>query len=257
MKRAVILLSGGLDSATTAALARNRGFDLFALTLAYGQRHAVELDSARRLAAWFGAAEHVVQQIDLRVFGGSALTANIAVPKNRGVDLQDGVGHDAARGPTAPAGAGGERSDGGGSDIPVTYVPARNTIFLAMALAYAEARAAGDIFIGVNALDYSGYPDCRPAFIAKFQELARLATREGVAGRPILIHAPLIHMTKAQIIRSAVRLGVDLGLTMSCYDPNPAGQACGSCDSCLLRRRGFQEAGVADPTQYAPRPLSR
>lgn len=224
---AVVLLSGGLDSATAAALARQRGHTLLGLTIAYGQRHAVEVQAARSVAAALSAAEHVVQHLDLRVFGGSALTAEIAVPK--------GPPNDAT-----PA----------GSRIPVTYVPARNTIFLALALAFAESRGASDIFIGVNAVDYSGYPDCRPVFIAKFQELARLATRAGIEGQAITIHAPLIDMTKAQIIRTAHELGVDLSLTTSCYDPGAAGHACGACESCLLRRRGFAAAGLPDPTRY-------
>lgn len=225
MKPAVVLLSGGLDSATAAAVARESGFELFALTFDYGQRHAAELDAARRVAGALGVRRHAVQRIDLRAFGGSALTADIAVPKDR------------------PPCAGDE-------GIPVTYVPARNTIFLAFALAFAETVEAPAIFIGVNALDYSGYPDCRPEFIAKFQELARLGTRAGVEGHPVAIEAPLINMTKAEIIRQGVRLGVDYGLTTSCYDPGPGGPACGRCDSCRLRRKGFEQAGVHDPTRY-------
>lgn len=225
---AVVLLSGGLDSATMAALAARDGFNLHALTFDYGQRHSFELTAARRVAQALGVRRHVTQKLDLRVFGGSALTDNIAVPKNR------------ADSPGAP----------GGREIPITYVPARNTIFLAFALAFAETIASTDIFIGVNALDYSGYPDCRPEYIAKFQELAKLATRAGVQGRPAIIHTPLISMTKADIIKTGIRLGVDYGLTLSCYDPDAEGRACGACDSCVLRRRGFDQAGVPDPIRY-------
>lgn len=225
MKSAIILLSGGLDSATTAALARDQGFELHALSFDYGQRHACEIKAARRVAEFFSAKEHVVQQIDLRAFGGSALTDDIDVPKDR-------------------------RQIGETSEIPITYVPARNTIFLAFALAHAETRGASDIFIGVNAVDYSGYPDCRPEYIAKFEELARLATKAGVEGRPLCIHSPLIELTKAEIIKLGARLGVDYSLTTSCYDPDAQGLACGRCDSCVLRRKGFEEAEVADPTSY-------
>ncbi|MCO6436295.1 MAG: 7-cyano-7-deazaguanine synthase QueC [Phycisphaerae bacterium] len=224
-KAAVVLLSGGLDSATTAAIAIEQGFTVHALSVAYGQRHKTELDAAKRVAASMGVERHLIQTIDLRMFGGSALTDDIAVPKR--VD---------------EAGIGGR--------IPVTYVPARNTILLALALAFAEVSRAGDIFIGVNALDYSGYPDCRPEFLEAFGRLAALATRAGVEGWPTRIQAPLLNMTKAQIIREGIRLGVDYSLTQSCYDPAPDGAACGSCESCLLRRRGFQEAGVPDPTRY-------
>lgn len=225
--KAVILLSGGLDSATVAALARERGFALYALSFRYGQRNAVEIQAAARIAEAVGVVQHVVQTIDLRAFGGSALTDSIEVPK------------------TADASA-------VGTGIPVTYVPARNTIFLAFALAYAEVIGAKDIFIGVNAVDYSGYPDCRPEFIAAFEQLAKVATRAGVEGRGFEIHTPLILMSKADIIREGVRLGVDYGMTHSCYDPTPDGLACGSCDSCLLRKRGFDEAGVPEPLAYAP-----
>ena len=222
-RKAVVLLSGGLDSATTLAIARDEGFDAYALSFNYGQRHAWELEAARRVAAAIGAAEHRIAQIDLRVFGGSALTGNIDVPKGRAI-------HEMSRG------------------IPVTYVPARNTIFLSFALAWAEVLAANDIFIGVNALDYSGYPDCRPEFIEAFEHMANLATKAGVEGRQKLkIHTPLIAMTKAQIIRRGIELGVDYGLTSSCYDPSPKGAPCGQCDSCLLREKGFRECGIKDP----------
>jgi 7-cyano-7-deazaguanine synthase len=222
---AVVLLSGGLDSTTTLALAREAGFSCCALSFDYGQRHKVELRAARRVARAMGVAEHVVVKLDLRVFGGSALTSALAVPKDRPVaDMSHG--------------------------IPVTYVPARNTIFLAVALGYAEVKRSGDIFIGVNALDYSGYPDCRPEFIAAFQRMANLATKAAVEQRARLtIHTPLIKMTKAQIVTTAARLGVDFSLTHSCYDPRGE-RACGRCDSCLLRKKGFAEAGVADTIRY-------
>jgi 7-cyano-7-deazaguanine synthase len=221
MKSAVVLLSGGLDSMVCAALAREAGFSVTALTVDYGQRHRVELDAARAIAAKL-ADRHVVLPLDLRAFGGSALTDQLPVPK-----------------------------DGIEEGIPVTYVPARNTIFLSLALALAEASGARDIFIGVNALDYSGYPDCRPEFIAEFQKLAELATKAGVEGEPFTIHAPLQQMTKAQIASEAVRLGLDAGLSHSCYDPLPDGRHCGECDACRLRAKGFAEAGIADPTSYA------
>jgi 7-cyano-7-deazaguanine synthase len=227
---AVVLLSGGLDSTTCLAIALHAGFTPIALSFRYGQRHDLEVDAARRLAAQAGV-EHVVCEIDLRTFGGSALTADIDVPKHDGVDQLDDTA------------------------IPITYVPARNTIFLSFALALAEVREAADIFIGVNALDYSGYPDCRPEFISAFQTLATLATRAGVEGsRPLVIHAPLIDLTKADIIRLGRSLGVDYARTTSCYDPSPAGRACGHCDSCLLRAKGFREAGVDDPTPYQSEP---
>ena len=224
MKRAVVLLSGGLDSATAMAIALEEGFEIHALSFRYGQRHAIELDSAAEQA---GAAnvEHRMVEIDLRAFGGSALTADINVPK-----------HDAT-----------EELDGG---IPVTYVPARNTVFLSYALAWAEVLGANDIFIGVNALDYSGYPDCRPEFIEAFERMANLATAAGVGGQFMKIHAPLIDLTKAEIIQRGLHLGVDYAKTTSCYDPAPDGRACGHCDSCLLRLKGFSEAGVADPRPY-------
>lgn len=227
MPNAVILLSGGIDSTTTAALAAERGFALYALTIDYGQRHAVELASAERVAINLGVQRQVIQKIDLRAFGGSALTEAIDVPLDRDAD-------DLA------------------ADIPVTYVPARNTIFLSLALALAETCGAYDIFIGANAVDYSGYPDCRPAFVEKFEELANLATSAAVEGRGrFRIHAPLIQMTKAEIIREGGRLGVDYALTHSCYAPSSEGLACGRCDSCIIRKKGFVEAGVADPTRYA------
>ena len=220
-KRAVVLLSGGLDSMVAAATAREQGFSVLALTVNYGQRHSVEIDSARRIAAEL-ADEHVVLDLDLRRFGGSALTADVDVPKS-----------------------------GVGEDIPVTYVPARNTVLLSLALAWAEAAGASDLFIGVNALDYSGYPDCRPEFIDAFETLANLATKAGVEGGRIRLHAPLQHMTKADIAREAARLGLDAGLSHSCYDPAPDGAHCGLCDACRLRAKGFAEAGLPDPTRYA------
>lgn len=223
--KAVVLLSGGLDSACAAALAKERGFALHALTLAYGQRHSVETVAAQRVARSLGMVEHKVHTFDLRVFGGSALTDRIDVPK------ADSVEH------ILPG-------------IPVTYVPARNTIFLSLALGFAEVIGAEDIFLGVNAVDYSGYPDCRPEFIAAFQAMARLATKAGVEGASITIHTPLIKLSKAQIIREGIRLNVDFSLTHSCYDPTTDGIACGACDSCLLRRKGFQDVGLADPVQY-------
>ena len=225
-KRAVVLLSGGLDSATVLAIARSQGYELFALSFSYGQRHIWELEAAARVAASIGVAQHKTAKIDLRVFGGSALTADIAVPKGRDAD---------------------QMSHG----IPITYVPARNTIFLSFALAWAEVLGSSDIFIGVNALDYSGYPDCRPEFIAAFEKMANLATKAGVEGRQALrIHTPLIDLSKAQIVRRGIELGVDYGLTSSCYDPSPTGDPCGQCDSCLLRQKGFRENGIADPLPY-------
>jgi len=224
---AVVLLSGGLDSSTVVALAQVLGFDVHALSFSYGQRHTVELEAASRVAAAARIVDHKVIDIDLRAFGGSALTADIEVPKHESIDDI-------------------------GEDIPVTYVPARNTIFLSYALAWAEVLGSTDIFIGVNALDYSGYPDCRPEFVAAFQQLARLATKTGVEGDQITIHAPLIDMTKAEIITTGTQLGVDYGLTISCYDPDDAGRSCARCDSCLLRHQGFVDAGVPDPTTYQP-----
>ncbi|MEN2785873.1 7-cyano-7-deazaguanine synthase QueC [Sphingomonas qilianensis] len=223
---AVVLVSGGLDSMVSAARAREDGHQILALSIDYNQRHQVELAAARRIVAALGAARHIVLPLDLSAFGGSALTADIDVPK-------DGAG----------------TRDGGG--IPVTYVPARNTIFLSLALGWAEAMGARDLYIGVNALDYSGYPDCRPEFIAAFEHLAELATKAGVEGVPFRIQAPLQHMTKADIVREAARLGLDAGLSWSCYDPTPEGLHCGQCDSCRLRSKGFEDAGLPDPTIYA------
>ena len=221
--RAVVLVSGGLDSATTLAMARRQGYECHALTFDYGQRHRFELEAARRVCFALGAAEHLICRLDLRGIGGSALTADIDVPKDR---------NEAAL----------------TSGIPVTYVPARNTVFLAVALGWAEVLGAGDLFIGVNAVDYSGYPDCRPEFIAAFERLANLATRAGVEGTTrFRIHTPLISLTKAEIIRTGLELGVDYSLTHSCYDPLPDGRPCGRCDACLLRAKGFAEAGVTDP----------
>jgi 7-cyano-7-deazaguanine synthase len=224
--KAVVLLSGGLDSSTAFAVARSRGFDVHALSVDYGQRHRVELERAADVARALGAREHRTVRLDLRAIGGSALTADVDVPKDRSAD-------DMARG------------------IPVTYVPARNTILLGLALAYAETVGAFDIFLGANVLDYSGYPDCRPEFLTAFENLANLATKAGVegAGR-FRIHSPLLKMTKAEIISEGTKLGVDYSLTLSCYDPDAAGRACGRCDSCLLRKKGFAEAGVPDPTRY-------
>jgi len=225
-KRAVVLLSGGLDSATALAIAKSEGFVVHALSFSYGQRHRWELQTAGRVARALGVAEHRVVEVDLRAFGGSALTSDMAVPKGRN-----------------PA----EMSEG----IPVTYVPARNTIFLSFALAFAEVLPSQDIFIGVNALDYSGYPDCRPEFISAFEQMANLATKAGVEGRQRLrIHAPLISLSKAEIIRRGLELGVDFGLTSSCYDPSSNGNPCGMCDSCLLRQKGFRENGISDPLPY-------
>jgi 7-cyano-7-deazaguanine synthase len=226
IKSAVVLLSGGLDSATALAIARRDGFRCYALTVAYGQRHAVELDAAKRVANALKAVEHRTIHLDLRAFGGSALTSDEAVPKDRAFEAMQEA-------------------------IPITYVPARNTVFLSLALAWAEVLGSFDIYIGVNALDYSGYPDCRPEFVAAFENLANLATKAGVEKKgSFRIHAPLIQLSKADIIRLGVALGVDYGLTHSCYDPAPDDAACGRCDSCLLRRAGFEAAGVRDPTRY-------
>ena len=221
MKRAVVLLSGGLDSATVLAMARVQGFECYALSVDYGQRHHAELTAAQRVAQTLGAREHRVVNIDLTGFGGSALTdANIAVPEHAS------------------------------SGIPITYVPARNTIMLSLALAWAEVLQAQDIFIGVNAVDYSGYPDCRPEYVAAFERMANLATQAAVEGKPLTLHAPLLHLTKAEIIQQGVQLGVDYALTVSCYQADEHGRACGRCDSCRLRREGFQSAGVPDSTRY-------
>jgi len=225
-RRAVVLLSGGLDSTTTLAIAKNEGYKIYSLTFRYGQRHEIEIEAARRVASHFGTEQHVIAQIDLRVFGGSALTSDIAVPKDRAIE---DMGH----------------------GIPITYVPARNTIFLSFALAWAEVLKSSDIFIGVNALDYSGYPDCRPEYIEAYQQMANLATKAGVEGQQKLnIHTPLINLSKAQIIKRGVEHGVDYALTITCYDPSPEGAACGQCDACLLRLKGFAENGLKDPAPY-------
>jgi 7-cyano-7-deazaguanine synthase len=224
-KFAVILLSGGLDSMVAGGLAREAGYHIFALTIDYNQRHRVELGAAARVASALGAIRHIVLPLDLTAFGGSALTADMTVPKG-----------------------------GVGDAIPNTYVPARNTIFLSLTLGLAEVSGANDVFIGVNALDYSGYPDCRPEFIEAFQKMAALATKAGVEGRPIRINAPLQHMSKADIVREAHRLGLDAGMSWSCYDPAPNDEHCGLCDSCRLRAKGFEEAGLPDPTRYAAKP---
>jgi 7-cyano-7-deazaguanine synthase len=225
MKRSIILLSGGIDSATCAAIARSKGYKLYAMSFSYGQRHRVELKAARMVAAFLNVTEHRIITIDLRSFGGSSLTAPLSVPKHRNPEKRL-------------------------REIPSTYVPARNTIFLAYALAWAETLGITDIFIGVNAIDYSGYPDCRPEYIKAFRKMAGLATRAGVEGRKIRIHTPLIKLTKAEIIKKGISLGLDCSLTHSCYDPSPSGEACGDCDSCLIRKKGFNEAGVKDPTRY-------
>lgn len=224
--RAVVLLSGGLDSTTTLAIAQQEGFEVYAISFRYGQRHSAELAAATRIAERFSVVQHVIADIDLRTFGGSALTSDIAVPKDRPLDEM-------------------------GAGIPVTYVPARNTIFLSFALAWAEVLGADDIFLGVNALDYSGYPDCRPEYIAAYERMANLATKAGVEGQQRLtIHTPLIELTKAQIIERGLALGVDYSMTLTCYDPSPTGEACGHCDACLLRLKGFAEVGKTDPARY-------
>jgi 7-cyano-7-deazaguanine synthase len=225
-RKAVVLLSGGLDSTTALAIAKNEGYEPYAMTFRYGQRHELEIEVAKRIANESGVAGHVVVEIDLRVFGGSALTSDIEVPKGRALDE---MGH----------------------GVPITYVPARNTIFLSFALAWAEVLGSSDIFIGVNALDYSGYPDCRPEYIEAYQTMAKIATKAGVEGRQQLtIHTPLIHLSKTQIIKKGLELGVDYSLTLTCYDPSQDGFACGQCDSCLLRLKGFSENGVIDPARY-------
>ena len=226
-KKAVVLSSGGLDSTTVMAIAKSEAYDVYSLSFSYGQRHSIELEAAKRVAEAIGVKKHLVIDIDLKLIGGSALTDDIEVPKGRDENTMT-------------------------SDIPVTYVPARNTIFLSYALGWAEVIGASEIFIGVNAVDYSGYPDCRPEFIEAFQHLANLATKVGVEGKShFQIRTPLIHLTKAQIMQKGVSLGVDYGLTLSCYDPTSDGGACGCCDSCQLRKKGFAEAGIADPTKYA------
>jgi 7-cyano-7-deazaguanine synthase len=224
-KPAVVLLSGGLDSATVLAVAKTGGYEPHALSFRYGQRHSAEIEAAENVARALGAAEHKIAQIDLRLFGGSALTDDIAVPKSRSEAEM-------------------------GNDIPITYVPARNTIFLSFALAWAEVLGSTDIFIGVNALDYSGYPDCRPEYIRAYENMANLATRAGVEGARVHIHAPLMELTKAQIIGLGSSLGIDYGLTVSCYEASPSGEACGCCDSCQLREKGFSQLGIPDPTRY-------
>lgn len=225
-KKAVILLSGGLDSTTALAIARKEGFEPYTISFRYGQRHDIELEAAKKVSQTLGAKGHTVIDINLRQLGGSALTSDIDVPKGRGAEEMGGA-------------------------IPVTYVPARNTIFLSIALGWSEVLGASDIFIGVNALDYSGYPDCRPEFIEAFERMANLGTKAGVEGKNFRIHTPLIRMTKAEIIKKGMELGVDYSLTHSCYDPSPEGLACGECDSCLLRKKGFAEAGFIDPLRYA------
>jgi 7-cyano-7-deazaguanine synthase len=225
MEKAVILLSGGIDSATCCALAHREQYELYAMSFAYGQRHAIELEAAKRIATHYHVRSHSIVNIDLRTFGGSSLTTTTSVPKNR--DLHDT-----------------------GNDIPSTYVPARNTIFLSFALGWAEVIDCYNIFIGVNAIDYSGYPDCRPEFIKAYERMANLATKAGVTGNKLTLHTPLIALTKAQIIRLGTECGLDYGMTHSCYDPSIDGRACGACDSCVIRKRGFSEAGVTDPTKY-------
>lgn len=225
-KKAVVLSSGGIDSTTAMAIARSEGFEIYSLSFHYGQRHAIELESAQRVGKALGAKEHLIVDVDLTKIGGSALTGKFEVPKGR-------------------------KNEEMRREIPLTYVPGRNTLFLSYAMAWAEVVGAADIFIGVNAIDYSGYPDCRPEFIKAFEEMANLATKAGVEGRiQFRINAPLIQMTKAEIIRKGVELGLDYSITMSCYDPSQEGKACGQCDSCILRMKGFQEAGVPDPTSY-------
>ncbi len=228
---AIVLLSGGLDSTTVLAIAKDQGYIPYALSFRYGQRHSVELEAAKRVAATQGVARHVIADIDLRVFGGSALTDEIAVPKHESLDDASG--------------------NVGGSSVPITYVPARNTIFLSFALAYAETVGASDIFTGVTAVDYSGYPDCRPEYMDAYAKMANLATRAGIEGtQELKLHSPLIAMSKADIVREGLRLGVDYSQTSSCYDPDELGRACGHCETCLLRLKGFAEAGMADPVQY-------
>ena len=225
-RRAVLLLSGGMDSATTGAIASQAGFELYALSFRYGQRHAIELEAARRVASALGVARHVILNIDLAAFGGSALTTGSAVPKDRSLAAMD-------------------------ASVPLTYVPARKTIFLSFALGWGETLDASDLFIGANAVDYSGYPDCRPEFLRAFEAMAQLGTKMGTEGRAITIHAPLIRMTQGQIVQRGRELGVDFSLTRTCYDPNARGEACGRCDACLLRLKGFAEAGLRDPAPYA------
>jgi 7-cyano-7-deazaguanine synthase len=224
-KKAVVLLSGGIDSSTTLAIAKHQGFEVYAISFHYGQRHQIELEAAKRIAASSDVKKHLIMTIDLAAIGGSALTANFEVPKDR--DIQK-MSH----------------------EIPITYVPGRNIIFLSLALAWAEVLVAYDIFIGANAIDFSGYPDCRPEFLKAYEQMANLGTKAGAEGNKISIHAPLIKLTKAEIIQKGMELGIDYSLTLSCYDPSSDGKACGKCDSCLLRKKGFEEAGIADPTIY-------
>jgi len=225
MPKAVVLLSGGLDSTTTLAIAKNEGYEPYTMTFRYGQRHDVEIQCAQKIAQQFGVQDHVIVDIDLRSFGGSALTGDFDVPKGRLVEEMD-------------------------AGIPITYVPARNTIFLSFALAWAEVLNSFDIFIGVNAVDYSGYPDCRPEYIAAYQTMANLATKSGVEGKPVTVHTPLIELTKSEIVRKGLALGVDYAITNTCYDPLPTGEACGKCDACQLRLKGFRENGMEDPAPY-------
>jgi 7-cyano-7-deazaguanine synthase len=227
MKKAVVLVSGGIDSSTCCAIAANEGFSIYAMSFMYGQRHSIELESARRIAQAFGAVDHRIVNIDLRAFGGSSLTSDLEVPKDRSTDNEYA--------------------------IPSTYVPARNTIFLSFATGWAEIIDCFDIFIGVNAVDYSGYPDCRPEYIAAYQTMANLATKNGVEGKKLTIHTPLISLSKSDIIKLGTKLGVDYSITHSCYDPDSDGNACGRCDSCTIRRKGFEAAGVTDPTRYTKR----
>lgn len=224
MKKAVILVSGGIDSSTCCAIAAQQGYSIYAMSFIYGQRHSVELESAQRIAKAFNAADHRIVNIDLRAFGGSSLTSEMEIPKDRNTENEN--------------------------EIPSTYVPARNTIFLSFATGWAEIIDCCDIFIGVNAVDYSGYPDCRPEYIAAYQTMANLATRNGVEGKKLTIHTPLISLSKADIIKLGIKLGVDYSITHSCYDPDHDGNACGCCDSCIIRRKGFESAGIPDPTRY-------
>lgn len=224
-KRAVVLLSGGIDSTTTLAIAKKQGFEIYAISFRYGQKHQIELNAATQIAALFQIKQHLILEVDLRGIGGSALITNFDVPKSRDIDKIP-------------------------QEVPITYVPGRNIIFLSLALAWAEVLEAYDIFIGANAIDFSGYPDCRPEFLSAFETMANLGTKAGVAGKKFSVHAPLIKLTKAEIIQQGIALGIDYSITLSCYDPSVDGNACGKCDSCLLRKRGFQQAGIADPTSY-------
>jgi 7-cyano-7-deazaguanine synthase len=229
-KKAVVLLSGGIDSSTTLAIAKQHGFEVYAISFRYGQRHQIELEAAKRIAASLKVKRHLIVEVDLAAIGGSALTANLEVPKDRDIEKMS-------------------------NEIPITYVPGRNIIFLSLALAWAEVLAAYDIFIGANAIDFSGYPDCRPEFLTAYERMANLGTKTGVETKRFSIHAPLITLTKAQIIQKGIELGIDYSLTLSCYDPSTDGIACGKCDSCLLRKKGFQEAGIPDPMIYSNRAI--